>query len=83
MGEAKIHSLYLQRKDTSSHGPSAYRTVPYAHAYKYASICTSTHLAIRHVYKPQHLLTWIEAVPPVTITLGAGGKRRANMDGEF
>ena len=29
MGEEKIHSLYLQRKDTSSHGPSAYRTVPY------------------------------------------------------
>ncbi len=29
MGEEKIHSLYLQPKDTSSHGPSAYRTVPY------------------------------------------------------
>ncbi len=29
MGEEKIHFLYLQRKDTSSHGPSAYRTVPY------------------------------------------------------
>ena len=29
MGEEKIHSLYLQQKDTSSHGPSAYRTVPY------------------------------------------------------
>jgi hypothetical protein len=28
MGEEKIHSLYLQRKDTSSHGPSAYRMVP-------------------------------------------------------
>ena len=25
MGEEKIHSLYLQRKDTSSHGPSVYR----------------------------------------------------------
>ena len=25
MGEEKIHSLYLQRKDTSSHGPSIYR----------------------------------------------------------
>jgi hypothetical protein len=24
MGEEKIHSLYLQRKDTSSHGPSIY-----------------------------------------------------------
>jgi hypothetical protein len=53
MGEEKIHSLYLQRKDTSSHGPSAYPTVPYAHAYEYASMRTSTHLAIRHVYKPQ------------------------------
>ena len=29
MGVEKIHSLYLQRKDTSSHSPSAYRTVPY------------------------------------------------------
>ncbi len=29
MGEEKIHSLYLQRKDASSHSPSAYRTVPY------------------------------------------------------
>jgi hypothetical protein len=29
MGEEKIHSLYLQQKDTSSHGPSVYRTVPY------------------------------------------------------
>jgi hypothetical protein len=29
MGEEKIHSLYLQGKDTSSHDPSAYRTVPY------------------------------------------------------
>ena len=29
MGEEKIHSLYLQGKDTSSHSPSAYRTVPY------------------------------------------------------
>ncbi len=28
MGEEDIHSLYLQRKDTSSHGPSAYRTGP-------------------------------------------------------
>jgi hypothetical protein len=28
MGEEKIHSLYLQRKNTSSYGPSAYRTVP-------------------------------------------------------
>jgi hypothetical protein len=27
MGEEKIHSLYLQRKDTSCHGPSVYRTV--------------------------------------------------------
>jgi hypothetical protein len=29
MGEEKIHSLYLQRKDTSSRSPSVYRTVPY------------------------------------------------------
>ncbi len=29
MGEEKIHSLYLQQKDTSSHGPFAYRTVSY------------------------------------------------------
>ena len=29
MGEEKIHSLYLQQKDTSSHGLSAYLTVPY------------------------------------------------------
>jgi hypothetical protein len=29
MGEEKIYSLYLQRKDTSSHGPSAYRMVPF------------------------------------------------------
>jgi hypothetical protein len=29
MGEEKIHLLYLQPKDTSSHGLSAYRTVPY------------------------------------------------------
>jgi len=29
MGEEKIRSLYLQRKDTSSHGPYVYRTVPY------------------------------------------------------
>ena len=29
MGEEKIHSLYLQQKDTSSHGPFTYRTVPY------------------------------------------------------
>ena len=28
-----IQSLYLQQKDTSGHGPSVYRTVPYAHAY--------------------------------------------------
>ncbi len=53
MGEEKIHSLYLQRKDSPSHDPSAYSTVPYAHAYEYASIRTSTHLAIWHVYKPQ------------------------------
>jgi hypothetical protein len=46
MGEEQIHSLYLQRKDTSSRGPSAYRTVPYAHAYEHAPMRTSTHLAI-------------------------------------
>jgi len=51
MGEEKIHSLYLQPKDTSSHGPSAYRTVPIAYAYEYASskdmhMRTNTHLAI-------------------------------------
>jgi hypothetical protein len=46
MGEEQIHSLYLQRKDTSSHGPSALHTVPYAHAYEHASMHTSTHLAI-------------------------------------
>jgi len=28
MGEEKIHSLYLQREDTSSHGLYVYRTVP-------------------------------------------------------
>ena len=37
MGGEKIHSLYLQPKDTSNHGPSAYRTVPYAYVYKYTS----------------------------------------------
>jgi len=30
MGEEKIRSLYLQRKDTSSHGPYVYRTVTYS-----------------------------------------------------
>ncbi len=29
MGEEKIHSLYLQQKDTSSRGPHVYSTVPY------------------------------------------------------
>jgi len=29
MGEEKIHSLYLQQKNTSSHGPYVYRMVPY------------------------------------------------------
>jgi len=29
MGGEKIHSLYLQQKDTSSHGPYIYRTVLY------------------------------------------------------
>ncbi len=33
-----IQSLYLQQKDTSSHGPTVYRTVPYAHVYEYASM---------------------------------------------
>jgi hypothetical protein len=27
MGEEKFYSLYLQLKDTSSHGPSTYRMV--------------------------------------------------------
>ncbi len=42
-------SSYSQRlspaKDTSSHGPSVYHTVQYAHAYEYSFMCTSTHLA--------------------------------------
>ncbi len=32
----KTSPLYLQQKDTSSHGLTVYRTVPYAHAYEYA-----------------------------------------------
>ncbi len=36
-----------------------------------------------HQNPKQPLLTWFEAMPPVTTTLGAGGRRRANMDGEF
>ena len=51
MGEEKIHALYLQPNDTSNHGPSTYRTVPYAYAYEYASskdmyVHTNMHLAI-------------------------------------
>ena len=45
-----IHSLYLQRKDTSSHGPSIYRMVPYAYLYKYES---SNH----GLHKPQQILS--------------------------
>ena len=37
MGEEISDSLYLQRKDTSSHSPTVYCMVPYAHAYEYAS----------------------------------------------
>ncbi len=37
-GRGNIQSLYLQQKDTSSHGPTVYCTVPYAHAYEYASM---------------------------------------------
>ncbi len=37
-----------------------------------------------HHQNNQHpLSTWVEAVPPVTTALGTGGRRRANMDGEF
>ena len=32
-------------KDTLSHGPSVYHTVPYAYAYEYSFMRTSTHLA--------------------------------------
>jgi hypothetical protein len=36
---------------------------------------------IHNIKNPkQSLLTWFEAVPPITTTLGAGGRRRANMD---
>jgi hypothetical protein len=41
MVEEKIHSLYLQREDTSSHGPYVYRTVPYMEIM--ACIYTPTH----------------------------------------
>ena len=37
-GRGNIRSMYLQRKDTSSHGLTVYHTVTYAHAYKYASM---------------------------------------------
>jgi hypothetical protein len=37
-GRGNIQSLYLQQKDTSSHGLTVYPTVPYAHAYEYASM---------------------------------------------
>ncbi len=34
-----------KQPDTSSHGPPIYRTVPYANAYEYSFMRTSTHLA--------------------------------------
>ncbi len=38
-----------------------------------------------HTIKIQSLLTWVKvkAVPHIATTLGAGGRRRANMDGEL
>ncbi len=58
MGEENIHSLYLQQKDTSSHGPSAYCTVPYPHAYEHAYMRSSTHLAILYMHTSTH--TWVQ-----------------------
>ena len=38
---------------------------------------------IHTVKIPISILTWVKAVPPIATTLGTGGRRWANMDGEL